>query len=159
MYTESIYREFISSATTTFVRFYWSWKKLNEEKKITSFNRWDSFAQCSEKFIHWYSENAVELDYWFWGIVPSYTSTFFSPEQALFCNCNYFQVFISSHNYSTSYCKLTIEVVNCQWFRGVDSGLLHMVLLYSAPPSPIISQFTTVWWMTQHWGNLNTLST
>lgn len=44
-----------------------------KKKKITSFNRWDSFAQCSEKFLHWYSENAAKLDYWFGGIVPSYT--------------------------------------------------------------------------------------
>lgn len=133
-----------------------------KKKKITSFNRWDSFAQCSEKFLHWYSENAAELDYWFGGIVPAIPELF-SPEQALFCNCNYYQVFVSPQNYYMSYCKLPIYGVNWPWFRGV-SWLCRFWssshgALYSAAPSPIISLFTTVWWMTQHWGNLNTLST
>lgn len=97
-----------------------------------------------------------------WGYCPQLYLNFFLMK-ALFCNCNYYQVFVSPQNYYMSYCKLPIYGVNWPWFRGV-SWLCRFWssshgALYSAPPSPIISLFTTVWWMTQHWGNLNTLST
>lgn len=111
-----------------------------KKKKITSFNRWDSFAQCSEKFLHWYSENAAELDYWFGGIVPSYTWTFFSWK-----HCSVIAIIIRFLYLLRTILCLIVSYQYKVWIGrdleechdSVDSGPLHMVLCIQLPPPPL----------------------